>query len=629
MKRNWWQDKIVYQIYPMSFCDTNGDGIGDIPGIISRLDYLKQLGVDLLWISPLYPSPNRDNGYDISDYCAIHPNYGTMDDFDLLVKLAGERGIKILMDLVINHTSNQHEWFQKSRQRIAPYTDYYIWQPARNGKKATLTDIDDIEQIETERFNNNSTLQDIATQKHDGDKKTTLSGDRSSDLSKDAKNKSKVEKVPSGKIPNNWGNFFGEIPWTYDEVRGEYYLHLFAKEQPDLNYRNEKVIEAVEEVMKFWLDRGVVGFRCDVINILYKESLKNGKPKPALTGIEHYLSTPGLHRLLQRFSQNVWSKYDAFTVGETVFITTKMADDLSNPARQELSAVFSFEHMETDCFKIKWFLRPFSPNRFFKTLAKWQEKLFWNTLYFENHDQPRSVSRFGDADRYHRESAKALAILLMGLKGTVFLYQGQEIGMTNFDFDSMDELRDIESHNIWKIGKRLRLPERLLWKMMKTKSRDNARTPMQWSDVPNAGFTTGKPWLGINRNYKQINAKSEKLDPESILQFYQKMIRFRKKSKAMRFGEFRELYRRGSVYAFERVYSPVDQRSTDVFDSAKGIENALVGEGDQEEKLIIVVNLSCKRKNNPYKGKCLFSSYERDEVGSMLDPYEAAILQFM
>ncbi|NLZ66626.1 MAG: alpha-glucosidase [Clostridiaceae bacterium] len=609
MKRNWWQDKIVYQIYPMSFSDSNGDGVGDILGIINRLDYLEQLGVDLLWISPLYPSPNRDNGYDISDYCAIHPNYGTMNDFDRLVKLAGERGIKILMDLVINHTSDQHVWFQKSRQRIDPYTDFYIWQPGQNDNNSTFPDNEGNELKKIEEQSKNSTL--------------------SVDSAKEAKDNTKIEKMSPGKVPNNWGNFFGEIPWTYDEMRGEYYLHLFAKEQPDLNYRNEKVIEAVEKVMEFWLDRGVVGFRCDVINILYKNTLKNGKPKPALTGIEHYLSTPGLHQLLRRFNQNVWSKYDAFTVGETVFITTKMADDLANPARQELSAVFSFEHMETDCFKIKWFLRPFSPNRFFKTLSRWQENLFWNTIYFENHDQPRSVSRFGDADLYHRESAKALALLLMGLKGTVFLYQGQEIGMTNFDFASMDELRDIESHNIWKIGKRLRFPKRLLWKMMTTKSRDNARTPMQWSDEPNAGFTTGKPWLGINRNYKQINVKSEKLDAESILQFYQRIIRFRKKSKAMRCGDFRELHRRGSVYAFERSYSQVDQKLTNVLESIKHVGTSLSGEHEQKEKLIIVVNLSGKRKKSPYQGPCLFSSYERDEIGSMLDPYEAAILKVL
>ena len=333
----WWKRKIIYQIYPMSFCDSNGDGIGDLPGIISRL------GVGALWLSPVYPSPNKDNGYDISDYCEIHPNYGTLADMDRLIAEAKKRDIRIIMDLVINHTSDRHEWFQKSRRREEPYTDFYIWRKGEKGKK-----------------------------------------------------------------PTNWGSFFGEDCWEYDEVRGEYYLHLFAKEQPDLNYHNEKVIAAIEDVMRFWLDRGVAGFRCDVINIIYKEAIKNGRWRPALTGCEYYLSTPGCHRVLHRLNRDVLSRYDAFTVGETVFVTPKMADDLVNPQLEELCTVFSFEHMETDCFKIKWFLRKFKPDRFFACLTKWQNALPWNTVYFENHDQPRSVSRYGNDAEYHDQSAKAL-----------------------------------------------------------------------------------------------------------------------------------------------------------------------------------------------------------------------------
>ena len=336
----WWQQKVIYQIYPMSFCDSNGDGIGDLAGIISRLDYLQKLGVGALWLSPVYPSPNKDNGYDISDYCNIHPNYGTLEQMDTLIAEAKKRDIRIIMDLVINHTSNQHEWFQKSRRRIAPYTDFYIWRKGENGKK-----------------------------------------------------------------PTNWGNFFGGNCWEFDEERGEYYLHLFAKEQPDLNYHNEAVIEAIENVMRFWLDRGVAGFRCDVINIIYKEAIKNGKWRPALTGSEYYLSTPGCHRVLHRLYTDVLSQYNAFTVGETVFVTPKMADDLVNPARGELSTVFAFEHMETDCYKIKWFLRRFNPDRFFSCITKWQQQLPWNTVYLENHDQPRSVSRYGNDTKYQDESA--------------------------------------------------------------------------------------------------------------------------------------------------------------------------------------------------------------------------------
>ena len=300
----WWKERIVYQIYPMSFCDSNGDGIGDLQGIISKLDYLKKLGVGVLWLSPVYPSPNEDNGYDISDYCGIHPDYGTLEDMDELLRQAHERDIKIILDLVINHTSKAHEWFQKSRQRIEPYTDYYIWKKGKKGKK-----------------------------------------------------------------PSNWTSFFGEDCWEYDELRGEYYLHLFAKGQPDLNYRCPSVVDAVEDVMRFWLDRGVDGFRCDVINILWKNSLDNGKWKPALTGSEHYISTDGLHRLLHRFNEDVLTQYDCYTVGETVFVTPKMADDLVNPARGELNTVFSFEHMETDCYFVKWFLRRFSPDRFFSCLS--------------------------------------------------------------------------------------------------------------------------------------------------------------------------------------------------------------------------------------------------------------------
>lgn len=532
----WWKQKIIYQIYPMSFCDSNGDGIGDLPGIISRLDYLQRLGVGALWLSPVYPSPNKDNGYDISDYCEIHPNYGTLADMDRLIAEAKKRDIRIIMDLVINHTSDRHEWFQKSRRREEPYTDFYIWRKGEKGKK-----------------------------------------------------------------PTNWGSFFGEDCWEYDEVRGEYYLHLFAKEQPDLNYHNEKVIAAIEDVMRFWLDRGVAGFRCDVINIIYKEAIKNGRWRPALTGCEYYLSTPGCHRVLHRLNRDVLSRYDAFTVGETVFVTPKMADDLVNPQREELCTVFSFEHMETDCFKIKWFLRKFKPDRFFACLTKWQNALPWNTVYFENHDQPRSVSRYGNDAEYHDQSAKTLATLLLTLRGTPFLYEGEEIGMTNFDFPDMEKVRDVESINIWNMGKRLHLPYGLRWRMIKTKSRDNARTPMQWDDSINGGFSAGMPWLSVNGNYPRINVKRQEDDPGSVLAYYRKLIAFRNGSRVLQEGDFTELYRKNGVYAYRRACDG--------------------------EALTVVISLAEGERKNPASGEVVCSNYGRETAPARLAPYEALVLR--
>lgn len=532
----WWKRKIIYQIYPMSFCDSNGDGIGDLPGIISRLDYLQRLGVGALWLSPVYPSPNKDNGYDISDYCEIHPNYGTLADMDRLIAEAKKRDIRIIMDLVINHTSDRHEWFQKSCRREEPYTDFYIWRKGEKGKK-----------------------------------------------------------------PTNWGSFFGEDCWEYDEVRGEYYLHLFAKEQPDLNYHNEKVIAAIENVMRFWLDRGVAGFRCDVINIIYKETIKNGRWRPALTGCEYYLSTPGCHRVLHRLNRDVLSRYDAFTVGETVFVTPKMADDLVNPQREELCTVFSFEHMETDCFKIKWFLRKFKPDRFFACLTKWQNALPWNTVYFENHDQPRSVSRYGNDAEYHDQSAKALATLLLTLRGTPFLYEGEEIGMTNFDFPDMEKVRDVESINIWNMGKRLHLPYGLRWRMIKTKSRDNARTPMQWDDSINGGFSAGTPWLSVNGNYPRINVKRQEDDPGSVLSYYRQLIAFRNGSRVLQEGDFTELYRKNGVYAYRRACDG--------------------------ETLTVVISLAEGERKNPASGEVVCSNYGRETAPARLAPYEALVLR--
>lgn len=536
-KTAWWKERVVYQIYPMSFCDSNGDGKGDLRGIISKLPYLKALGIGAIWLSPPYPSPNRDNGYDISDYCGIHEDYGSLGDMDELIEKAKAFDIKIILDLVINHTSDMHEWFRKSRRRIEPYTDFYIWRPGgENGEK-----------------------------------------------------------------PSNWGSFFGGDCWEFDEMRGEYYLHLFAKEQPDLNYKNEAVINAVEDVMRFWLGRGVAGFRCDVINILYKNTLENGRWKPALTGSEHYISTEGLHRLLNRFNREVFAPHGCYTVGETVFVTPPMARDLTDPERAELDTVFSFEHMETDCYFVKWFLRPFSPDRFFKILTKWQNALDWNTVYFENHDQPRSVSRFGDDKRYHGESAKALATLLLTLRGTPFIFQGQEIGMTNFDFPDMEKVRDVESRNIWELSGRLRFPKKLRWKMIRLKSRDNARTPMQWSAAPGAGFSSGVPWLPVNGNHREINVESQQADESSVLAYYKKLIALRNESPVLKLGSFKELLRKGGVYAFSRELGG--------------------------ERLITLINLTPKIRSSPFSGEALVSNYGRISVSKKLAPYEAAVIR--
>lgn len=524
----WWKKRVVYQIYPRSFMDSNGDGIGDIQGIISKLDVLHELGVGILWLSPVYCSPNEDNGYDISDYRNINPEYGTLADMDELIAEASKRDIKIVMDLVVNHTSSQHEWFKKSCQGVEPYKDYYIWR----------------------------------------------------------------------KKPNNWTSFFGGKAWQYVESRGEYYLHLFAKGQPDLNYDNPAVIEEVKGIMRFWLDRGISGFRCDVINILHKTTLRNGRPRIALVGREHYLSQPGTHRILKELRKDVLSKYDCFTVGESVMVTPKDAKQLCNG---ELDMVFSFEHMNADCFFIKWLLRKFSPIRLYKSLAKWEKKVKWNTIYLENHDQPRSVSRFGDEKNHPIESAKALAVLLLTLKGTPFIFEGEELGMTNFDMTSMDQLNDVESKNVYSLARKLRLSENYCHKMIWQKSRDNARTPMQWSAQKHGGFTTGTPWLKVNDNHTTINFDCEHDDPNSVWSFYKELIALRNSTPALQYGTFKVSFMTKNVFAYERAF--------------------------EGKKIGVIVNLSNKKQRVPCVGYTIMSNYGRTQLDCELEPYEAAVLR--
>lgn len=538
----WWRERVVYQIYPRSFQDSNGDGIGDLPGILSRLDDLAELGVGVLWLSPVYPSPNDDNGYDISDYCGIHPDFGTMADMERLIAEAGRRNMKIIMDLVINHTSDEHPWFQASRDPDSPYRDWYIWRPGKGGKPESKRD-----------------------------------------------------------LPNNWTGFFGGRCWSWDDQAQAYYLHLFSKKQPDLNWRNPAVLTAIREVLTFWLDKGIAGFRCDVINLLSKSSLENGKRSLILTGSEHYLTQEGTHAILRTLRREVFSRYPCFTVGETVFVTPQQGRDLCLPERGELDMIFSFEHMETDQWIVKWFKRRFHAGRFGKALARWQEALPWNANYLENHDQPRSVSRFGDAGRYWAESAKLLCVLLLTLRGTPFVYQGQEIGMTSFDYTSMDEVRDVESHSINRLLRSLHVPAWLRWRLIRATSRDNARTPMQWTDDPQAGFTTGTPWLAVNRNHVRINVEAQRGDPDSVRSFWIRMIALRAANRVLVEGAFAPLVVRKGFLAWRR---------------------ALDG-----ESLTVLMNLSGKRRRVPCLGDVLVSTGGRRVFDGILAPWEAVILR--
>lgn len=489
---NWYKDAIIYQIYPTSFKDSNGDGIGDIPGIISKLDYLKDLGINCVWLSPVYKSPWEDNGYDIADYKAIHEWFGSMDDFKLMLDEMHKRGIRLIMDLVANHTSCEHEWFKKSRSsKDNEYRDWYIWR----------------------------------------------------------------------KKPNNWSGFFGEKAWEYDETTGEYYLHLFAKGQPDVNWENPKVREAYKDIIKFYLDMGVDGFRCDVINLISKDQrFKNGRNPLILVGKKYFINGPRLHEFLHDINKEVLSKYDCMTVGETVFSSLQDIKDLTAPHREELSMVFNFDHTSVDNFLgVKWLMRKFKLKNFKKTLDKYQygladDKDSWNSLFYENHDQRRSVGRFNTCDKEYRvESAKLLATTMYFLKGTPFIYQGQEIGMTNANPKSIYDFVDVESKNVINTMKSLHLPKSYIDKSIRNGSRDNARVPMHWSDEEYAGFSTVKPWLPVNDNKDTINAEAAIKDENSIYNYYKKLISVHKDYQLVKTGVYKDLKPKHSkLYAYER-----------------------------------------------------------------------------
>ncbi|MDR0721011.1 MAG: alpha-glucosidase [Treponema sp.] len=556
MRKKWWQDAVAYQIYPRSFQDSNGDGIGDIPGIISRLDELKELGIGIIWLSPVYKSPDADNGYDISDYCSIDPRYGTMRDMQKLFSEAKKRGIRIIMDLVINHTSDEHPWFRESLDPASEYRDYYIWQKPkgrdRNGRP-----------------------------------------------------------IP----PNNWTGFFMEPVWEYDENSGEYYLHLFHKKQPDLNYKNPQVIAEIKDILRFWLDKGAAGFRCDVINVLYKTSLEDGKKSLTVQGLEHYKSQEGNHEILKELRRDVLSDYNCFTVGETVMVDLPEAKLLCDESRGELDMLFYFDHLEIDRLIARFIPKKFNASKLLAVLAKWQQGLEWNAVYFENHDQSRIVSHFGaggpkqdnkSADNW-AVSAKSLGLLELTLKGTPFIYQGQEIGMTNFDFTDPEKLNDVESRNLDTLMKKMHIPAFLRWKWIKASSRDNARTPMQWNSGANAGFTTGIPWLGINSNYTRINYEGQKHSPDSILSFYKKIIKLRLESECLKKGDFIPLYADTHIMAYQRRLN--------------------------NETYTMLINLSAKAQKLPPKldnaaaGAVIVSAAGRTNLEGMLFAWEGALLK--
>lgn len=554
MNKKWWKESVVYQIYPRSFMDSNGDGIGDINGITSKLDYLKELGTNVIWLSPVYQSPNDDNGYDISDYQAIMEEFGTMEDFDRMLQAAHERGIKIMMDLVVNHTSDEHAWFVESRKsKENPYRDYYIWREGKNGE-----------------------------------------------------------------APNNWGSCFGGSAWEYDQATDMYFLHLFSKKQPDLNWDNEKVRKEVFDMMTWWLSKGVDGFRMDVISMISKvPELPDGtKGEGALYGDfgPSVINGPHVHEYLQEMRSRVLSEFDTITVGETSGVTVEEAVKYAADDESELNMVFQFEQNDLDNGEhSKWNLKKIYLPDLKKILAKWQTRLegkAWNSLYWNNHDQPRIVSRLGNDKEYREVSAKMLATCLHMMKGTPYIYQGEELGMTNVPFASLEEFRDIESINAYhEYTENGIIGEEDMLKFLCYKSRDNARTPMQWDNSANAGFSEARPWIKVNPNYTEINAQEQLNRDDSVFHYYQKLIALRKQKEIIVYGNFELLL-------------PEDE---DIFMYTRVLE---------KEKLLVICNFSknervVKLPDGFEAGDILITNYENLEISDELKlrPYEAIVIE--
>lgn len=500
MDKKWWKESVVYQIYPRSFCDSNGDGIGDLNGITSKMDYLQELGIDVIWLSPVYQSPNADNGYDISDYQAIMEEFGTMEDYDRMLKSAHDHGIRIVMDLVVNHTSDEHEWFIESRKsKDNPKRDYYIWREGKDGHE-----------------------------------------------------------------PNNWGSCFSGSAWKYDEATDMYYLHMFAEKQPDLNWENPVVRDEVFKMMTWWCEKGIDGFRMDVISMISKaEGLPDGKKgEGELYGdyTPYVCNGPHVHEYLQEMNQKVLSRYDLLTVGECAGVTLEEAKKYANSQGTELNMVFQFEHMDLDAGETcKWTDRKVPLPALKEIMNKWQtglEGCAWNSLYWCNHDQPRMLSRMGnDSDEYRELSAKMLATTLHMMQGTPYVYQGEELGMTNVPFRNMDDIRDIESINAFREMTEAGIfDEETMFRYICYKGRDNARTPVQWDDSENAGFTTGTPWIMVNPNYTKINAKEQVSRPDSVFNYYKKLIALRHTEDVIVYGTFELLMPDDeNVFAYTRT----------------------------------------------------------------------------
>lgn len=555
MDKAWWKEAVVYQVYPRSFMDSDGDGIGDINGILMKLDYLQELGVNVIWLSPVYQSPNDDNGYDISDYKSIMTEFGTMADFDRLLKAVHERGMKVMMDLVVNHSSDEHPWFKESRSsKDNPKRDYYIWKPGRNGKE-----------------------------------------------------------------PNNWESIFKGSAWEYDEGTDEYYLHLFSRKQPDLNWENPKLREEIYSIMTWWLDKGVDGFRMDVINFLSKDqSYSDGAvhhEKQHGDGSPFFLNGPRIHEFLQEINQRTLSGHDVITVGEMPGVTPEEAQLFTGKDRGELHMVFQFEHMDLGSGPAgKWSNDKWKLTDLKRILSKWQTGLEgdgWNSLYWNNHDQPRIVSRFGNDGKYRIESAKMLAACLHMLQGTPYIYQGEELGMTNVAFESIDDYRDIETLNSYDelVNSHGWSNERMM-SAIHARSRDNARTPIQWNDSRNAGFTKGTPWIKVNPNFPEINAEKAYNDQNSIFHFYKKLIQLRKKHEVVVYGRFELLW-------------PDDER---IFAYTRSFE---------EERLLVLCNFreeqvsyTLPEELQAYSATRLIGNYDQEEEGissKPLRPYECRV----
>ena len=500
---DWWKKSVVYQIYPRSFMDSNGDGFGDLQGIIRKLDYLENLGIDVIWLSPVYDSPQQDNGYDIRDYRQMYEKFGTMEDMEELIEKAHDRGIKIVMDLVANHTSDEHQWFAESRKSADnPYSNYYIWKDPKD----------------------------------------------------------------DGSEPNNWGSSFCGSAWTYDQEREQYYLHFYDKKQPDLNWENETVRREVYDLMKFWMDKGVDGWRMDVIASISKYTDFPDYPEEPgrryYTGFMHS-NGPRLHEFLQEMNREALAEYDCMTVGEAPGSTSENARLFVDPKRRELNMIFTFEHMNIDRIpghvNRKWALKPFDVRDLKRVMSDWQEKLEghgWNALYLENHDQPRVISRWGNDTCFRKECAKAYATILHGMKGTPYVYQGEEIGMVNASYE-LDEYEDVEVKNalLELVEHEKTISREAFKRAVWNKSRDNARTPMQWTDGENAGFTCGTPWFKVNPRYKEINVEEALKDSDSVFHYYQKLIRLRHEEDILTEGSYRLLLPEDdSLFVYQREY---------------------------------------------------------------------------